>query len=161
MSILYTSIVYKNDKILCCYTDYYGNIQQTTNIFLKTIKKNNYKGTICFNNKYSFHYLDENNLTYICLTDKNYYVEVAHYYLTQIKELLFNNFNINQINLCDDFSMDQLLKSKIRQKVHYYNQSKTEVNNINNKDLLLYSKNNYFTQNFEIGKSIINIYIYK
>lgn len=136
MSILYTTIIYKETKVLVDYTEYYGNIQQTTSNIMKNIKKRNFKGTICFENKYSFHYLDEKEITYICLSDKNYPLEVAHYYLKQLKELLFQNFRIEQIKLADSHGLEQVLKPKIKQKQDFFNQDETGVNQIR-KNLLI------------------------
>ena len=130
INIFYSSIIHKESKVLTDCTEYYGNIQQTALKIAKSIKKKNYKGSLSFDNSYTFHYLDEDNITYLCLTDKSYPIEVAHLYLKQLKELLFNYFSIEQIQNTDNYGLDQVLKQKIRQKQNFFSQDKDSLNQI-------------------------------
>lgn len=130
INIFYSSIIHKETKVLTDCTEYYGNIQQTALKIAKTIKKKNHKGSLSFDNSYTFHYLDEDNITYLCLTDKSYPIEVAHLYLKQLKELLFNYFSIEQIQNTDNYGLDQVLKQKIRQKQNFFSQDKDSLNQI-------------------------------
>lgn len=158
MSILYSTIVYKETKILTDCTEYYGNIQQTAKQLIKAVKKKNFKGTICFDTKYAFHYLDENSITYLCLSDKSYPIDVAHYFLSQLKELLFNNFSIDHVKNCDQFGLDLILKPKIRQKQDFFNQDESGVNEIRKELLLDYSNKQNVNPNFLTKNSKLYTY---
>lgn len=151
MAILYTTIIYKENKILCEVTDFFGNLQQACKSLVKVLKKE-YKGTFCYEEKYYFHYLDEKNITYICLSDSNYPIDIAHYYLLQVKDLLTENFNENQIKISDMLGIESILKGKIIQKKDFFNQDHNSLLEIKNK---LVSEDSKYNSVITIGKFVI------
>lgn len=147
MAILYTTIFYKENKQLCEITEFYGNLNQVCRGLAKTLKKE-FKGTFSYEEKYYFHYLDEKNITYICLTSNTYPIELAHYYLTQLKELLEENFSESQLKISDMLGVENILKGKIIQKQDFFNQDNSCLQDIKNK----LNENNKYNSVISLGK---------
>ena len=129
MAILYTTIIYKETKILCEVTEYFGNVQQACKSLVKALKKD-HKGSFNYEEKYYFHYIDEKDITYICLTDNTYPIEIAHYYLAQVKDLLNENFAEHQIKISDTVGIESMIKGKLLQKQDFFNQDESNLEQI-------------------------------
>jgi len=67
MSIILSLIAKHPDVVLCEYSDFVGNFLQITRIILQRLKPN-CKYSIDYD-KYKFFYINENKITYLCLTE--------------------------------------------------------------------------------------------
>ena len=104
MSIIYALIARSSEVVLCEYTEYAGNFQQISRILLRKIKKGSkysieydkqieYRLTII---RYKFHYMNENDLTYLCMTEGGQ-EELAFAYLAEIKKKFIYNYDYDKI----------------------------------------------------------------
>ena len=116
MSIFYALISKNNDVVLCEHTEYSGNFQQITRMLLRKIKPN-IKLTIEYD-KYKYHYLNENGITYLCMSE-NYNDELSFSFLFDLKKIFLQKYNLNSIK---NFSAYQLqnFNTIISQLLAYY-----------------------------------------
>ena len=138
MSIFYALISKNNDVVLCEHTEYSGNFQQITRMLLRKIKPN-IKLTIEYD-KYKYHYLNENGITYLCMSE-NYNDELSFSFLFDLKKLFLQKYNLNSIK---NFSAYQLqnFNTIISQLLAYYS---TYLNYLSQKILLkVYLKQKIF-----------------
>jgi len=68
MSILYVLVAKRNDMILVDYTEYTGNFLQITIELMKRIEPDTKKTFEV--SDYLFHYINEEELTVLCMTSK-------------------------------------------------------------------------------------------
>lgn len=125
MSIIYIAIFHDNSKLILECTEYYGNLQTACKKLLNSLKKE-FKGTFDYEDKYYFHYLNSNKITYICISNSTYQIDLAHMFLDQLKELLLNNFSEKQLNICDNVNIESMIKGKVIQKMEFFNQENIE-----------------------------------
>jgi hypothetical protein len=131
MSIFYALISKNNDIVLCEYTEYSGNFQQITIMLLRKIKQN-IKVTIEYD-KYKYHYLNENGITFLCMTE-NYSDELSFSFLFDLKKIFFQKYNFENIKKYSAYELQDFNKI-INQLLAYYttlpklSKSKDIINN--------------------------------
>ena len=120
MSLIYTIICRDHDKVLCEYTDYHGNFEQITrNLIKKT--KTYAKATIAYDDYYLFHFVTDNNTTYLCMCEVNYPYESAFEYLAVIRENFENTYTKEAIESAYAYSFNKEFGQTIQQKMAFYN----------------------------------------
>ena len=119
MSFIYSLISRNSDVVLCEYTEYAGNFQQISRMLLRKIKKNS-KYSIeydkyLFKNKYkyifkynrfTFHYTNENEITYICMTE-NINEKHAFSFLNDIRKKFIQNHDYGKIITLQAYSLNE------------------------------------------------------
>ena len=116
MSIFYALISKNNDVVLCEHTEYSGNFQQITRMLLRKIKPN-VKLTIEYD-KYKYHYLNENGITYLCMSE-NYNDELSFSFLFDLKKIFLQKYNLNSIQYFSAYELENFNKI-INQLLAYY-----------------------------------------
>ena len=87
MSIIYALVAKNHDQVLCEYTEYKGNFEQISRTILRKIQKNS-RGVLTYDESYNFSYINENNLTYLSMSDAKYPNEFIFSYLEDIQSNL-------------------------------------------------------------------------
>lgn len=94
MSIILSLIAKFPDVVLCEYSDFVGNFQQITRVVLQKLKPN-CKYSIEYD-KRKYYYINENKITYLCLSD-GISDEAAFAFLGELKKKLLQNYEIEKI----------------------------------------------------------------
>ena len=121
MSIFYALISKSFDIVLCEYTEYSGNFQQITRMLLRKIKKNT-KFTINYD-KYKFHYINDNDITYLCLSE-NVSDELAYAFLRDLKKMFTSKYDYEKIASFCAYQLTDFEKV-FKQLIYYYNTNPT------------------------------------
>ena len=95
MSIIYSLVSRSYDVVLSEHTEFAGNFQQISRLLMRKMLKNG-KSSISYD-KYKFHYIYENNLAYLCMSDNNLREEVAFSFLIDVKRKFLSMYTDNQI----------------------------------------------------------------
>ena len=120
MSIIYTIICRDHDKVLCEYTDYHGNFEQITRSLIKRTKSYA-KASIVYDDNYLFHFITENNTTYLCMSEVNYPYESAFQFLSVIRELFESTYAKEKIETAYAYSFNKEFGQTLQQKIIFYN----------------------------------------
>ncbi len=120
MSIVYSLICKSSDKVLCEYTEYQGNFEQISRNLLKKVQKDK-RATFSYADEYYFHYINSNNLTYMCMCDKRLTQDTAFAYLEEIKKLFIDTFTEEEIKAAISYSLNDKFVTYIKGKMNYFN----------------------------------------
>lgn len=93
MPILY-SVVSRGTTILAKYASCAGNFQEVTEQIIANIQPQNDKLTYSHGN-YFFHYICENGIIYLCITDNEFERSRAFLFLNEIKRRFQSNYGSN------------------------------------------------------------------
>ncbi|XP_053975122.1 vesicle-associated membrane protein 7-like [Hylaeus volcanicus] len=129
MPILYT-VVARGPTILVKHATCAGNFQEFTEIFLARIPPQNDKLTYS-HGSYLFHYICENNIIYMCITDDEFQKSRAFLYLTEIKRRFLTIYG-DGAQTALAYSMNTEFGRILANEMKYYDES--------NKDIDLLSK---------------------
>ena len=121
MSLFYALIAKSFDIVLCEYTDYSGNFQQISRMLLRKIQKNT-KLTVNYD-KYKFHYINDNDITYLCLSE-NYDDDIAFAFLKDLKKILLSKYDYEKIASFCAYQLNDFDKN-LSQLINYYNSNPT------------------------------------
>lgn len=77
-----------------------------------------------YENKYIFHYHNENNFTFLCMTDSNFNNRTAYSFLYDIKDRFFQKFGKDAENAIG-LSANREFSDIIKNRIHYYNTNPT------------------------------------
>jgi vesicle-associated membrane protein 7 len=118
MSFIYSLIARESNIVLADYTEYSGNFEQVARIVLQKGIKHNCKYIINYD-KYKMHYINENNLTFLCITDQ-VSDDTAFAFLSEIKLELLKMYSFEQLQ---EFYAYQLKKGidLLNKYMIYYN----------------------------------------
>ena len=117
MSILYALISKNLDKVLCDYSEYNGNFQLITRKLLPKVQPNK-KFTIEYDN-YKYHYINQDDLTYLCMTS-NFPEDIAFGFLIDIQKQFLEAYDLEQIKTSNSYSLESF-KDKLKKLMAYYN----------------------------------------
>lgn len=117
MSVFYALIAKNKDIVLCEYTDYYGNYQQISRMILRKINPET-KATINYDN-YQFHYISENDMTFLCLSD-GLPSNLSYAFLRDLQKNFYSKYDKEQINNAGAYQLNNYEKY-ISQLISYYN----------------------------------------
>jgi len=94
MSIILSLIAKYPDVVLCEYSEFVGNFPQITRVVLQKLKPN-CKYSIEYD-KHKYYYINENKITYLCLSD-GISDEAAFSFLNDLKKNLLQNYEIEKV----------------------------------------------------------------
>ena len=103
MSIYYVLVAKKNDMILVDYTEYSGNFQQITIDLMKRIEPDT-KKTFELSD-YLFHYINEDDLTILCMTSKETQKKISFAFLTDVRKRLLEVYSPRELQNAKAFGL--------------------------------------------------------
>lgn len=126
MSIVYSLVCKDNDKVLCEYTEFQGNFEQISRNLLKKVQREA-RATFSYNNEYIyyiisrfyFHYVNSNNLTYMCMCDNKIAQDTAFTYLEELKILFLDTFSKKEIEEAYSYGLNDRFKDGFKSKMVY------------------------------------------
>lgn len=69
---------------------------------------------IPYNDKYDFHYINENEFTYMCLTETHFSKKNSFGFLTDLKERFLNTFSYDQRISAINYSLNNSFADSIK-----------------------------------------------
>jgi vesicle-associated membrane protein 7 len=119
MSLIY-GLVARGSVILAEYTDSSGNFTQVTQAILEKIPPNNSKLTYVYD-RYLFHYICEDGLTYMCMADDSFGRRIPFAFLQDIKEKFLANYSKDRANTALSYGMNEFAKVIEKQMKYFSN----------------------------------------
>lgn len=117
MSIHYTLIANKKDNVLCEYTTKSGNFQQISRVLLsKAVEKETSQALDWHNHR--FHSINENGLTFLCLTE-NIEDGMVLSYLKDVQKSLLRQYDFEYVSVAPAYKLSAFDK-QIKELVEYY-----------------------------------------
>ena len=95
MPIYYSLIAKKNNIILSEYTEYAGNFQQYTMQLMNRIQPETKKTFEL--EEFLFHYINEDGLTVMCMTDKAIQKKIAFAFMQDVKKTLVSTYSAREL----------------------------------------------------------------
>ncbi|KAF0415593.1 synaptobrevin domain-containing protein [Gigaspora margarita] len=126
MSLIY-GLVARGSVILAEHTNNSGNFTQVTQAILEKIPPNNSKLTYVYD-RYLFHYICEDGLTYMCMADDSFGRRVPFAFLQDIKERFLANYSRERINEAPTYGLNEF--SKVISKQMDYFSSNPEADKL-------------------------------
>jgi len=117
MSIIY-GLVARGPVILSEYTNTTGNFTQVTQAILDKIPPNNSKLTYVYD-RYLFHYICENGVTYMCMADDSFQRRIPFAFLEDIKQRFLKAYSKDRIDTALAYGMNEFAKV-IADRMEYY-----------------------------------------
>ncbi|CAG8565409.1 9512_t:CDS:2 [Ambispora gerdemannii] len=117
MSLVY-GLVARGPIILAEYTNSSGNFTQVTQAILEKIPPNNSKLTYVYD-RYLFHYICEDGLTYMCMADDSFGRRIPFAFLADIKERFLNTYSKDRTNTALPYGMNEFSKVIAKQMEYF------------------------------------------
>ncbi|CAI2182429.1 3431_t:CDS:2 [Funneliformis geosporum] len=117
MSLIY-GLVARGSVILAEYTSSSGNFTQVTQAILEKIPPNNSKLTYVYD-RYLFHYICEDGLTYMCMADDTFGRRIPFSFLQDIKERFLAAYPKERANTALPYGMNEFSKV-IAKRMEYF-----------------------------------------
>lgn len=117
MSIYYTLIANKKDNVICEYTDKLGNFQQVSRILLSKAIEKETNQAMEFKDK-RFHSINENGLTYLCLSE-DLDDQLIMSYLKDIQRRLISQYDWEYITSASAYKLSAF-ENQIKELIEYY-----------------------------------------
>ncbi|EEB18133.1 vAMP-7, putative [Pediculus humanus corporis] len=121
MTILY-SVISRGITILTKYASCTGNFQEVTEQILKQISPEDSKLTYSHDN-YLFHYISENGIIYMCITDDEFERSRAFLFLNEIKNK-FNSMFGTKAQTAIAYSLDSEFSRVLANQMKYYSNNR-------------------------------------
>eukprot|EP01039_Chlorochromonas_danica_P005968 gene5968-6572_t len=118
MTILY-ALVARKKAVLAEYTSSTGNFPTVTRVLLGKIPEQDGKMSYVYD-KHIFHYLVDQGITFLCMSDENTKRRLTFSFLEEIKTLWRERFASVEQNALP-FSLNDLFGPILRQKIDFYN----------------------------------------
>lgn len=90
MSIYYALIAKRNNIVLSEYTEYSGNFQQYTMQLMQRIEPDTKKTFEL--EEFLFHYINEDGLTVLCMTDKTIQKKIAFAFMQDVRKTVLATY---------------------------------------------------------------------
>lgn len=120
MTILY-SVISRGTTVLARHASCAGNFQEVTEQVLKQIKPEDSKLTYSHDN-YLFHYVSENTIIYMCITDDEFERSKAFLFLNEIKKK-FQSIYGNRALTAIAYSMNTEFSRVLANEMRHYSES--------------------------------------
>jgi hypothetical protein len=117
MTIYYCLIAKKSNIILCEYTEYSGNFQQYTMQLLAKVEAESMKTFEL--EDFLFHYINEDGLTILCMTDKTMQKKIAFAFMQDIRKTLIGIYSMRELENAKAYSLSTFI-DKLREKVVWF-----------------------------------------
>lgn len=125
MPILY-ALISRKKSVLAEFTSSSGNFPTVTRVLLAKIPENDSKMSYVYD-KYVFHYIVDEGITFLCMSDESTKRRVAFSFLDEIKSLWRERYSsVEQTALA--FSLNELFSPILSQKIGFYNSSQSADN---------------------------------
>ena len=118
---------------------YLTNCNQTQRCLTSTTKS-----TLINNiNRYQFHYIDENNYTFLCMADSAYSKRMAFSFLEDIQQRFMDDISSQKRDEAFQYSLNKVFVNTLKSRVQFYNSGEADrlgvlKNNLNqNIDLMI------------------------
>ena len=121
------ALVGKGTLPLSGYSNYTGTFDQTCINYLPKVGPDT-SASVQIENDYILYYMNENNITYMIMTDGLYPKQAAIGCLESIKKEFQNNISDEDLEGISSFGLDNKFKTKLRMKFDYFNEN-TDVSN--------------------------------
>lgn len=96
-----------------------GNFNMLALKLLAKIKKD-HSASYVYENKYIFHYNNQNDVTFLCMTDAAFHNRTAYAFLFDIKEKFFEKFG-SSVKTMPGYGANREFSDMIKQKMQFYN----------------------------------------
>lgn len=90
MPIFYALVAKRKDLVLADFTSYQGNFQKYAIELMGRIQENTMKTFEL--EDFFFHYINENQISVLCMTDKNFQRRMAFAFLQDVKSALLDKY---------------------------------------------------------------------
>ncbi|KAI8351332.1 synaptobrevin domain-containing protein [Mortierella sp. GBAus27b] len=118
MSIIY-ALIARGTVILTEYTSSSGNFTTVTEAILEKIPPNNSKLTYVYD-RYLFHYICEDGLTYMCMTDDSFGRRIPFAFLQDIKQKFLDQYGQERaLSSLVPYSMNEFSRTIAKQMEYY------------------------------------------
>ena len=114
MTIYYCLISKKNNVVLSEYTEYSGNFQQYTMQLMNRIEPDSKKTFEL--EEFLFHYINEDGLTVLCMTDKAIQKKVAFAFMVDVRKTLLSTYTHRELENAKAYSLSTFTE-KMREKI--------------------------------------------
>ena len=114
------------EKPLAQYSEYKGTFQKTCQNHLHSIEANSSGGFKV--DDYFIFYINENNITYLIMTDVKYSKASALACLESIKKEFLSSYADTDLEATEEFGLDKEFKEILKMKYEYYNENKEAIN---------------------------------
>lgn len=114
MSIFYVLIAKGNDMILVDYSEYSGNFFQVTIDVMKRIESDSRKTFEL--SEYLFHYVNEDGLTVLCMTNKQFQKKNAFAFLADVRKRLYDSYSPHELQNAKAYGL-KTFTSSLKEKV--------------------------------------------
>lgn len=122
MSLIYV-VIAVGSKVLCSYTSYQGNFEQTTTTLLKKVQENT-RASIQYAKEYAFYYWNIDGFTYLCMCDISFSSNIAFAFLESVKKEFNEAYPNEDFRSKSSYSLNDKFKEKLAIKLDYYNSNK-------------------------------------
>ena len=114
MPIYYALVAKRSNIVLAEYTDYSGNFQQYTMQLMNRVEPETKKTFEL--EEFLFHYINEEGLTVMCMSDKTLLKKVAFAFMHDLKKTLCGTYTARELENAKAYSL-QTFTEKIREKM--------------------------------------------
>ena len=125
MSIIDVLISKNLTSVLCEYTEYKGNFQTITRTLLPSIKANT-RQTLIYD-LYKIHYINQDNITYLCITS-NFPDDIAFAFLLDVQKKFLEKNNYKIIMSSQSYALEDF-NSTLKSLMEYYNKCPQKTKN--------------------------------
>lgn len=123
MPILY-SVISRGPTVLAKNADCVGNFAEVTEQIIKNIPSNNHKLTYAHGN-YLIHFVNEDRIIYMCITDDEFERTRAFLFLTEIKRRFLMQYGL-QAATAIAYAMNTEFSPILAYEMKHYNESTTD-----------------------------------
>ena len=124
-SIIYALISF-GEKPLAHYYEYKGTYQKGCQKYLHSIETNS-SGAFKMDNYYFIFFINENNITYLIMTDDKYSKASALSFLESIKKEFLSAYADTNFEETEEFGLDKEFKEILKMKYEYYNENEVVI----------------------------------
>eukprot|EP00563_Minutocellus_polymorphus_P019119 CAMPEP_0197721102 /NCGR_PEP_ID=MMETSP1434-20131217/4264_1 /TAXON_ID=265543 /ORGANISM="Minutocellus polymorphus, Strain CCMP3303" /LENGTH=185 /DNA_ID=CAMNT_0043306059 /DNA_START=23 /DNA_END=577 /DNA_ORIENTATION=- len=119
MTIVY-ALVSRQKTVLAEHTSTSGNFPTVTRVLLAKIPPTDGRMTYVYDN-YVFHYIVENGVCYLCMSDEPNKHRVPYAFLNDMKEQFLAKYGLDAAQRAIAFSFNEDFSSVIEERMNYYN----------------------------------------
>lgn len=125
MPILY-ALIARQKTVLVEYTSSSGNFPTITRVLLTKIPEQEAKMSYVYD-KYVFHYVVDNGITFLCMSDENTKRRMAFAFLEDVKGVWRERYRAVE-HTALAFSLDDTFSPVLREKIDFYNTNPSSDN---------------------------------
>eukprot|EP00123_Amoebidium_parasiticum_P019366 comp24750_c0_seq1/m.46871 comp24750_c0_seq1/g.46871 ORF comp24750_c0_seq1/g.46871 comp24750_c0_seq1/m.46871 type:complete len:220 (-) comp24750_c0_seq1:385-1044(-) len=121
---IYHAVVARGTVVLSEYSSQTGNFAQVTDRILEKVPNEDTKLSYQFE-KYLFHFIKENGLVFLCMTEESFPRRVAFAFLTEVKEQFHRLYEQARIDSAPAYGLGEFSKD-LAKYVDYYSQNNVD-----------------------------------